>query len=114
MAGNRRGAANEELLAGTPFQVDVDWRAEVDAARRTRADLDARSRIPEELTNFRRGAREELGAAGLPMLAAKTEQLRETWVNDQMVEAGRSRATSLGWPDVYTYSKALGETNRSR
>ncbi len=110
VAGNRRGAANEELLAGTPFQVDVDWRAEVDAARRTRTDLDARSRIPEELNNFRKGAREELGAAGLPMLAAKTEQLREAWVNDQMVEAGRSRATSLGWPDVYTYSKALGET----
>ena len=110
VAGNRRGAANEELLAGTPFQVDVDWRAEVDAARRTRTDLDARSRIPEELSNFNKGAREELGAAGLPMLAAKTEQLRVSWVNDQMVEAGRSRATSLGWPDVYTYSKALGET----
>jgi len=110
VAGNRRGAANEELLAGTPFQVDVDWRAEVDAARRTRNDLDARSRIPEELSNFNKGAREELGAAGLPMLAAKTEQLRVAWVNDQMVEAGRSRATSLGWPDVYTYSKALGET----
>ena len=43
VAGNRRGAANEEFLAGTPFQVDVDWRAEVEAARRTRADLDARS-----------------------------------------------------------------------
>ena len=110
VAGNRRGAANEEFLAGTPFQVDVDWRAEVEAARRTRADLDARSRIPAQLTAFRQGAREELGAAGLPMLAAKTEQLREAWVNDQMVEAGRSRATSLGWPDVYTYSKALGET----
>ena len=110
VAGNRRGAANEELLAGTPFQVDVDWRAEVDAARRTRTDLDARSRIPEELSNFHKGAREELGAAGVPMLAAKTEQLRVAWVNDQMVEAGRSRATSLGWPDVYTYSKALGET----
>jgi len=110
VAGNRRGAANEEFLAGTPFQVDVDWRAEVEAARRTRADLDARSRIPERLTAFRQGAREELGAAGVPMLAAKTEQLREAWVNDEMVEAGRSRAISLGWPDVYTYSKALGET----
>ena len=110
VAGNRRGDANEEFLAGTPFQVDVDWRAEVEAARRTRADLDARSRIPEQLSAFRQGAREELGAAGVPMLAAKTEQLRKGWVNDQMVEAGRSRATSLGWPDVYTYSKALGET----
>lgn len=110
VAGNRRGSAAEEFLAGTPFQVDVDWRAEVDAARRTRDDLDARSRTPDELSKFRKEAREELGAAGLPMLAAKTEQLRQTWVNDQMVEAGRSRATSLGWPDVYTYSKALGES----
>ncbi len=110
VAGNRRGSALEEFLAGTPFQVDVDWRGEVDAARRTRADLDARSRTPEHLRRFHKEAREELGAAGLPMLAAKTEQRRQAWVNDQMVTAGRSRATSLGWPDVYTYSKALGET----
>jgi len=110
VAGNRRGSAHEEFLAGTPFQVDVDWRAEVDAARRARADLDARSRTPARLSSFRKEAREELGPAGLPMLAAKTEQLRQSWVNDQMVEAGRSRAGSLGWPDVYTYSKALGET----
>ncbi|MFV1992145.1 MAG: SDR family oxidoreductase, partial [Acidimicrobiales bacterium] len=27
-----------------------------------------------------------------------------------MVDIGRARASSLGWPDVYTYSKALGET----
>src|SRR5205085_2258293 len=26
-----------------------------------------------------------------------------------MVEAGRSRAASLGWPDAYAYTKALGE-----
>ena len=110
VAGNRRGSAAEEFLAGTPFQVDVDWRGEVDAARRTRDDLDARSRTPEQLASFHKQAREELGAAGLPMLAAKTEQRRQAWVNDQMVEAGRSRAASLGWPDVYTYSKALGET----
>jgi len=110
VAGNRRGDAREEFLAGTPFQVDVSWRGEVEAARRTRSDLDARSREPDRLSGFRKEAREELGAAGLPMLAAKTEQRRQIWVNDQMVEAGRSRATSLGWPDVYTYSKALGET----
>src|SRR5258706_4865113 len=26
-----------------------------------------------------------------------------------MVEAGRARARSLGWPDAYAYTKALGE-----
>lgn len=109
VAGNRRGSAAEVFLADTPFSMDIDWRSEVSAARRTRADLDAASRSPDRLRRFHRDAREELGPAGLPLLAAKTEQLRREWVDDEMVTAGRSRATSLGWPDVYTYSKALGE-----
>ena len=109
VAGNRRGSAAEVFLADTPFSLDVDWRSEVSAARRTRADLDASSRSPNRLRRFHRDAREELGPAGLPMLAAKTEQLRREWVDAEMVTAGRSRAASLGWPDVYTYSKALGE-----
>jgi alcohol-forming fatty acyl-CoA reductase len=109
VAGNRRGAAPEEFLSGSPFHVDVDWRAEVEAARRARPDLEASSRTPARLRDFGRAARRELGAAGLPLLSAKTEQLRRVWVEEQMVEAGRSRAQSLGWPDVYTYSKALGE-----
>ncbi|HJR25060.1 MAG TPA: HAD-IB family hydrolase, partial [Acidimicrobiales bacterium] len=53
--------------------------------------------------------RAELGAAGIPALAAKTEQRRAAWVKDEMVEAGRARAASLGWPDAYAYTKALGE-----
>ena len=54
-------------------------------------------------------ARTELGAAGAPALAAKTEQLRERWVRDRLVEAGRARAASVGWPDAYAFTKALGE-----
>ena len=109
VAGNRRGKANEEFLSDSPFHITIDWRGEVQAARRTRADLDATSRTPDMLKRFGKEAREELGAAGVPLLSAKSEQRREEWVEDKMVEAGRSRATSLGWPDVYTYSKALGE-----
>jgi len=109
VAGNRRGAAPEQFLDDSPVHVDVDWRAEVDAARRARPDLEAQSRAPSRLRTFAKDARRELGPAGLPLLSAKTEQLRRAWVDDQMVEAGRSRALSLGWPDVYTYSKALGE-----
>ena len=30
-------------------------------------------------------------------------------MRDSMVEAGRARARSLGWPDAYAYTKALGE-----
>jgi HAD superfamily hydrolase (TIGR01490 family) len=109
VAGNRRGSAPEQLLTDSPFHIDVDWRAEVAAARRTRADFDAESRSSEHLAEFRSRARHELGAAGTPLLAAKTEQLRQRWVSDQLVEAGRARAASLGWPDAYAYTKALGE-----
>ncbi len=109
VAGNRRGSAPEQLLSDSPFHIDVDWRAEVKAARRTRADFDAESRSAERLEQFRADARHELGAAGTPLLSAKTEQLRQRWVSEQLVEAGRARAASLGWPDAYAYTKALGE-----
>ncbi len=109
VAGNRRGAAPEQLVTESPFFVDVDWRREVDGARRARRDAEADSRTPERLAEFRSRARAELGAAGGPLLADKTEQLRRRWVSDRMIDAGRSRAASLGWPDAYAYTKALGE-----
>jgi HAD superfamily hydrolase (TIGR01490 family) len=109
VAGARRGLAPEAPLTETPFSTDVSWRAEVDAARRMRADLDAESRRPAHLTRFSREARHELGAAGTPLLAMKAERRREQWVADRMVEAGRARAAALGWPDAYAYTKSLGE-----
>ncbi len=109
VAGSRRGDAPESLLPDTPFATHVDWRAEVDAARRARSDADAESRDPTRLAEFHRRARHELGAAGTPVLAAKTEKLREEWVDERMVDLGRARAQSLGWPDAYAYTKSLGE-----
>lgn len=109
VAGNRRGRAPEALVQEGPFDLGTDWRAEVAFARRARNDADAASRGASMLVGFARQARRELGAAGTPALAAKTEQLRTKWVDDRMVEAGRARAASLGWPDAYAYTKALGE-----
>jgi HAD superfamily hydrolase (TIGR01490 family) len=109
VAGTRRGRAAEASLADTPFSTEVDWRGEMAAARRARADADAASRDPDLLATFAKEARKELGAAGPPLLAAKTEKRREKWVADRLVEAGRSRAKSLGWPDAYAYTKALAE-----
>jgi fatty acyl-CoA reductase len=109
VAGNRRGAAPEEPVTDNPFFADLDWRAEVRAARRTRADVDAESRTPEQLERFRAEARAELGPAGGPLLAERTESLRRDWVHDRMVTFGRARAASVGWPDAYAFTKALGE-----
>lgn len=110
VAGNRRGTAPEQPVDASPFWLDeVDWQAEVDAARRIRTDAEMASRSTELLERFRSEARDELGAAGTPLLAAKTETRRRDWIKAQLVEAGRVRAASLGWPDAYAYTKALAE-----
>ena len=109
VAGNRRGNAPEQLVSEGPFDLGLSWRKEVAAGRRLRSDIEAASRDPQRLRDLRTEARKELGAAGAPALAAKTEQLRERWVSDELVEAGRARAAGVGWPDAYAFTKALGE-----
>ncbi len=109
VAGTHQGEAKEELLEGNRFSLDVAWKSEVDAARRQRGDSEAESRRPERLRAFSKAARSELGGAGLHLLAERAERLREDWVKKQLVEIGKVRAQSLGWPDAYPYTKALGE-----
>ena len=109
VAGNRRGNAPEALVSDGHWDIGLDWRKEVAATRRLRGDTEAASRTPHQLAEFRTQARQELGAAGAPALAEKTESLRIAWVKAQLVEAGRARAASVGWPDAYAFTKALGE-----
>ncbi|MGH8989171.1 MAG: SDR family oxidoreductase, partial [Acidimicrobiales bacterium] len=109
VAGTHQGEAREELLTGSRFSLDVDWRAEVDYARRLRQDLETESRRAATLVKFAKKSRAELGAAGSHLLAARAERLRDEWVKDRLVDAGSARAQSLGWPDAYPFTKALGE-----
>ncbi|MFQ5558528.1 MAG: HAD-IB family phosphatase, partial [Acidimicrobiales bacterium] len=109
VAGSRRGAAPEQLVDESPFFVDVDWRTEVANARRLRSDAERDSRMPDRLAALAQEARAGLGAAGTPALSARAEQLREKWVDQQMTDAGRARASSLGFPDAYAFTKAMGE-----
>ena len=54
-------------------------------------------------------ARGEHGKAGPQRVAQASEEARREWVTKRLVDYGRLRAQSLGWPDVYTLTKALGE-----
>ena len=109
VAGSRRGAAPEQLVDESPFFTEVDWRDEVASARRARRDAQQASRSPERLAALSAQSRRELGAAGIPALSEKVESLRRRWVDGQMTRAGRARASSLGFPDAYAFTKALGE-----
>jgi HAD superfamily hydrolase (TIGR01490 family) len=109
VASTHQGNASEELLSENRFTLDVPWKDEVEAARRIRADLEAESRRPERLQRFTKKARSEVGAAGEHLIATRAERFRDEWVSDELVKAGTARALSLGWPDAYPFTKALGE-----
>jgi HAD superfamily hydrolase (TIGR01490 family) len=109
VASTHQGEAKEELLSENRFTLDIDWEDEVRAARRLRDDLQAASRRTERLAGFTKEARSEIGGAGDHLLAARAEKIREEWVRTELVDAGTARAHSLGWPDAYPFTKAMGE-----
>jgi alcohol-forming fatty acyl-CoA reductase len=109
VASTHQGEAKEELLSENRFTLDIEWEQEVTAARRLRDDLQAASRRPDRLQGFTKEARSEIGGAGDHLLATRAEKIREEWVRRELVDAGTARALSLGWPDAYPFTKAMGE-----
>jgi HAD superfamily hydrolase (TIGR01490 family) len=104
VAGLRRGHAPE-----TRLDVNADWRVEAAAAQQIRSDVEAQSRTPDVLRRLRHAAETEHRRAGPSFVAADVEQRRRDWVDRELVDAGRERARSLGFADVYTLTKALTE-----
>ncbi len=103
-AGRRRGAIPE-----APHQHSIDYQAETKAGLAMRELIEAESRTSDQLTLLRKQAERHHRAAGFLTTAADTERRRQEWVQAELVKAGTERARSLGWTDVYTFTKALGE-----
>src|SRR5690606_28424971 len=103
-AGRRRGVIPE-----APHEHDIDYRAETEAGLRMRDLIEAESRTSDRLTELRKEAEREHRAAGYLTTAADTERRRREWVTAELVKDGTERARSLGWTDVYSFTKALGE-----
>jgi HAD superfamily hydrolase (TIGR01490 family) len=104
VGGRRRGPIPEG-----PNEHSVDWREEAEAGRRLALRIEDGSRSPRVLKQLFGQAEREHGRAGPLTAAADAETRRKTWVTDQQKEAGRERARTLGWTDVYTFTKAMGE-----
>lgn len=104
VAGLRRGIAMEAAL-----DHPVDYACELAFARDARTQAEKLSRTPEILDKLLRDARREHRRAGHIAVAEAAEQARSDWIRDRLVAQGRGRAQSLGWADVYTMTKALGE-----
>ncbi|HEU0205966.1 MAG TPA: SDR family oxidoreductase [Pseudolysinimonas sp.] len=104
VGGLRKGVAPEARLTH-----EVDWRTEYAAARAARERVEILSREPDRLRSFMDAARAKHGKEGPQAVAKASEEARIRWVTAELVDAGRTRAQSLGWTDVYTLTKAFSE-----
>ncbi|MEU4098126.1 SDR family oxidoreductase [Streptomyces sp. NPDC026673] len=104
VGGLRRGVVPEAKL-----EHDVDWRAEWASATQAHERTELASREPAQLERFMSRARGDHGKEGPIAAARASESARHDWVRSRLVDAGRRRAQSLGWTDVYTLTKALAE-----
>ncbi|MGZ8623955.1 MAG: HAD-IB family phosphatase, partial [Actinomycetota bacterium] len=104
VAGVQKGVIPEG-----PLEHKVDYRMELELALQARRDVEVSSRRPEQLESFLAKAHKEHSRAGPSTVAEDAEERRQKWVTKRLVEYGRMRARSLGWPDVYTFTKAMGE-----
>lgn len=104
VAGMRKGLSLEQSLEHT-----VDVTTELTYAYAARANAESASRRSDVLGPLVDSARRDHRRAGAVVVAEAAEKARGEWVEEQLKEAGRTRAQSLGWPDVYTFTKAMGE-----
>jgi HAD superfamily hydrolase (TIGR01490 family) len=104
VAGVQKGVIPEG-----PLDHKVDYLLEADLALQARRDVEASSRRPEQLQRFMADAAKDHSRAGPVTVSQDAEERRKDWVTRRLVEYGRMRARTLGWPDVYTFTKALGE-----
>jgi fatty acyl-CoA reductase len=103
------GGISKGLRQEGSLRADVDWRAEYDAALAARERVEAESRRPETLRSQIRSAKLQVGRMGPKSVASVSEDARRDWVEQRLVDFGRTRAQSVGWTDIYTFTKAMAE-----
>jgi fatty acyl-CoA reductase len=105
VGGMLRGLVREEL----PLDPGLNWRHEAEVLAGLRPAVEEESRRPELLDRLRRQARSRLGPAGVPSQARTVERLRQRWVKDRLIQRGRAHARSMGFTDIYSFTKAMAE-----
>jgi HAD superfamily hydrolase (TIGR01490 family) len=104
VAGMKKG-----IIPEAPLDHRIDWRAELAFALGARERVEEASRRPEMLDAFVASAKHEHGRAGPQEVADDAERRRREWVDKRLVQFGRARAQSMGWNDIYSFTKALSE-----
>ncbi|WP_047863938.1 HAD-IB family hydrolase [Rubrobacter aplysinae] len=109
-AGKRSGLVEEETPgAYSPNGTPIDAASEVASLRRVVEEVERASREKGVTDRLRDEARRDVSDSSGETREKKAEELRLEWVRERLVERGNSRASELGWHDVYTFTKSLAE-----
>jgi fatty acyl-CoA reductase len=119
VVGMRDGRVTEELHDNYNPAGDLAFDAEREIAslREMIENIEARSESPELSKALRRQALGRgVDAADAPVdeLQGVLKRNRARWARNRLVRVGLRRAQHLGWPNIYTFTKSLGESILAR
>ena len=115
VAGRRDGRVLEELRANyTPRGIrGFDAMKEWESLEALVAETEQRADSPEVAAELRQAAIKKENAAKNLQGAALENQIRKNrvrWLRQTLIEAGTRRANEFGWPNTYTFTKSLAES----
>ncbi len=121
VAGNRSGPVweSDPVLGYFPRKDELPG-VEFDAEQEIRDCARLAERVREEakdalqVARFRELARKRLYEEGrdpddLDQMGLAVARERKLWTRERLTELGTERAVFWGWPNIYTYTKSLGE-----
>src|SRR6266481_2238639 len=121
VAGNRSGAVweNDDVigyfprkdeLKGVEFSVEQEIKDCAKMSERAREEAKDAMRVAHFREQARQRLNEEMRDGDDPdALGLAVARERKVWTRNRLTELGIERAKFWGWPNIYTYAKALGE-----
>jgi len=118
VSGKIDGRVPEELRVNytpkeqTAFDAQTEWRYLHDAVNRITQEAES----PQLTEQFQSEAlaRPSLEQGLTPFEARsvhkQVRRIRTRWIRERLIEFGVERAHHWGWPNIYTYTKSLGES----
>ncbi|MCB0271993.1 MAG: SDR family oxidoreductase [Bdellovibrionales bacterium] len=113
VAGETEGAIVEKIEDETPRNLDFTPQKEMKwieyAIEKTKETYFGKEKT-QEMNNFLRQRNEQKGKTqNIKQFQRTLDQLRGKEIKQELVRIGSERAQSLGFPNTYTYTKALAE-----
>lgn len=113
VAGETEGAIVENIQDRTPRNQEFDPRKEMKwiqyAVSKTKEKFDGKEKM-QELSNFLRRRNEGKGKTqNIKQFQRTLDQLKAKEITQELVQKGSDRAQTFGFPNTYTYTKALAE-----